>query len=100
MQLFNIGFSEIIFILLLAVVVLGPKDLAKTGRELGKFIRRVTRSDLWNSLQDTYYEVENLPRKLAEEAGADEMRREVEKIKQQAEGLFEEDESPPAADQP
>ncbi|KPL79021.1 hypothetical protein ADN00_03780 [Ornatilinea apprima] len=100
MQLFNIGFLEIIFILLLAVVVLGPKDLAKTGRELGKFIRRVTRSDLWNSLQDTYYEVENLPRKLAEEAGADEMRREVEKIKQQAEGLFKEDESPPAADQP
>ncbi|NMC54720.1 MAG: hypothetical protein GYA48_13900 [Chloroflexi bacterium] len=100
MQVFNIGFPEIVFILLLAVVVLGPKDLASTGRELGKFIRRVTRSDLWNSLQDTYYEVENLPRKLAEDAGADEMRAEVEKIKQQAGGLFEEDKNPPAADQP
>lgn len=100
MQIFNIGFPELIFILLLALVVFGPKDLAKTGRELGKFIRRVTRSELWSSLRDTSYELENLPRKLAEEAGIEEMRREVEKIQQQAGDLIEEDKNPPAADQP
>ena len=39
--MFNIGFSELILILLVAFVVVGPKDLPKVARALGRGVRWV-----------------------------------------------------------
>ncbi|MCJ7433439.1 MAG: twin-arginine translocase TatA/TatE family subunit [Anaerolineales bacterium] len=36
---FGIGGNELIVILLLAAIVLGPERLARSAREIGKFIR-------------------------------------------------------------
>ena len=41
MDIFGIGGNELIVILLLAAIVLGPERLARTAREAGKFIRNV-----------------------------------------------------------
>lgn len=41
MDIFGIGANELIVILLLAGIILGPERLARTARELGKFIRNV-----------------------------------------------------------
>lgn len=41
MDIFGIGGNEIIVILLLAAIVLGPERLARTARETGKFIRNM-----------------------------------------------------------
>lgn len=37
--MFNIGASELILLLLIAFVVVGPKDLPKIARALGRFVR-------------------------------------------------------------
>ena len=37
--MFNIGFSELILILLVAFVVVGPKDLPKVARALGRGVK-------------------------------------------------------------
>lgn len=37
--MFNIGFAELILILLVAFLVVGPKDLPKVARALGRFIK-------------------------------------------------------------
>ncbi len=37
--MFNVGFSELILILLVAFVIVGPKDLPKVARALGKAVR-------------------------------------------------------------
>jgi len=37
--LFNIGFAELLLILLIAFLVVGPKDLPKVARALAKFVR-------------------------------------------------------------
>lgn len=37
--MFDVGFSEIVFILVIAVVVLGPDKLPEAGRYLGKILR-------------------------------------------------------------
>ena len=37
--MFNIGFSELLIILLVAFLVVGPKDLPKVARALARFIR-------------------------------------------------------------
>ena len=39
--MFNIGMAEIILILLIAFLVVGPKDLPKVARALGRFVRYV-----------------------------------------------------------
>lgn len=39
MDVFGIGSTELVVILLLAAIVLGPRRLAVTARELGKLIR-------------------------------------------------------------
>ena len=39
--IFGVGGNELIVILLLAGIILGPERLARTARELGKFIRNV-----------------------------------------------------------
>ena len=39
--MFNIGISEIILLLLIAFLVVGPDDLPKVARALGRFVRYV-----------------------------------------------------------
>jgi sec-independent protein translocase protein TatB len=41
MDIFGIGGNELLVILLLAVIVLGPERLARSAREIGKFVRNV-----------------------------------------------------------
>jgi|LFRM01.1.fsa_nt_gb sec-independent protein translocase protein TatB len=38
-NVFNIGFTELILILLVAFLVVGPKDLPKVARSLGRFVK-------------------------------------------------------------
>lgn len=37
--MFNIGFSELILILLVAFVIVGPKDLPKVARTIGRWVK-------------------------------------------------------------
>lgn len=41
MDIFGIGGNELLVILLLAVIVLGPERMARSAREIGKFVRNV-----------------------------------------------------------
>lgn len=41
MDIFGIGGNELIVILLLAAIVLGPERLARSAREIGKFVKNV-----------------------------------------------------------
>ena len=38
-NVFNIGFAELILVLLVAFLVVGPKDLPKVARALGRFVK-------------------------------------------------------------
>ena len=40
-RLFNIGATELILLLLIAFIVVGPKDLPKVARSLGKAVRSI-----------------------------------------------------------
>ncbi len=40
-SIFGIGGNELLIIVVLAAIVLGPERLARSARELGKFIRNV-----------------------------------------------------------
>ena len=38
--MFNIGFSELLLVLLVAFLVVGPKDLPKVARWLGRTVKK------------------------------------------------------------
>jgi len=50
MEIFDIGGTELVLILLLAVIVLGPERLAVTMRKIGVFVREA--KAYFNSLTD------------------------------------------------
>ena len=68
MEILGIGASELVFILLIAIIVLGPKDMQKAGRTIGRFLNQLVRSDSWKIFQRTSAELRNLPRNLMREA--------------------------------
>jgi sec-independent protein translocase protein TatB len=68
MEILGIGASELIFILLIAIIVLGPKDMQKAGKTIGRWLNHLVRSDSWKVFQKTSAELRNLPRNLMREA--------------------------------
>ena len=81
MEIFGIGASELIFILIIAIIVLGPKDMQRAGRTIGRWLNQLVRSDSWKVFQRTSAEIRNLPRNLMREANmeAAEMERDLRK---------------------
>ncbi len=68
MDIFGIGTSEILFIIIIALIVLGPKDLQKSGRTIGKWLRSIVTSDGWKMFQQTSRELRTLPNRLMRDA--------------------------------
>jgi sec-independent protein translocase protein TatB len=73
MEFFGVGTSEFIFIILIAIIVLGPKDMQKAGRTIGRFLNQLIKSDTWKIFQQTSDEIRNLPRNLMREANMEMM---------------------------
>lgn len=80
MDIFGIGPTELVFIILIALIVLGPKDMQKTGRAIGRWLRNMTTSDGWRAFRDTSREIRNLPNRLMREANLEDLEKEVGKI--------------------
>ena len=79
MKFFNLGISEIIFIIIIALIIFGPGNMIKTAKEAGNFIRKVTKSPYWKEVWATKREIDELPKMLREEAHLDETIRDLNK---------------------
>lgn len=72
MDILGVGPLELIFILIIALIVLGPTDMVKAGRTIGKFLRQIVTSPTWHAVTKTSSELRNLPTKLIRDAGLEE----------------------------
>lgn len=72
MDILGIGPLELLLILIIALIVLGPSDMVKAGRTVGKFLRQVVTSPTWHAVTKTSQELRNLPNKLMRDAGLEE----------------------------
>ena len=68
MEFLGIGPLELLFVVLIAILVIGPKDIGKTARTVGQMLNRLYKSEAWKTLQVASNEVRNLPNRLAMEA--------------------------------
>ncbi len=71
MEILGIGAPELIFIILIAIIVLGPKDMQKAGKTVGRWLNQLVNSDGWKALQQTSREIRKLPTQLMKEANLD-----------------------------
>ncbi len=82
MDIFGIGPTELVFIILIALILLGPKEMEKAGRTIGRFLRDLTRSEGWRVFRDTSREIRSLPNRLMREANLEdlELEKDIKKI--------------------
>lgn len=68
MEILGIGVNELVFIVIIALIVLGPKDMQKAGKTIGKWMRDIVTSEGWKVFQKTSHELRTLPNRLMREA--------------------------------
>ena len=68
MEILGVGPSELVFVILIALIILGPKDMQKAGKTIGKWMRDIVTSDGWKIFQQTSRELRTLPNRLMREA--------------------------------
>ena len=78
MDILGIGPLELIFILIIALIVLGPSDMVKAGRTIGRFLRQIVTSPTWRAVTRTSSELRTLPNKLIRDAGLEEDLKEIQ----------------------
>ena len=82
MEILGIGPLELFFILLIALIVLGPGDMVKAGRTLGRFMRRIITSPEWRTVQKASRELRYLPNRLMREANLEDLQKDLSDINQ------------------
>lgn len=73
MDFLGVGPMELVFIILIALVLLGPRDIGKVARSMGRFLNRLYKSETWRMLLDTSRTLRHLPERLAREAALEEL---------------------------
>lgn len=81
--MFNIGFAELLLILLIAFVVVGPKDLPKIARALGRFVKYIRNMieevKRESGLDEVESELKTMERKIDEGVRSVDIRPELQK---------------------
>jgi Sec-independent protein translocase protein TatA len=80
MEILGVGPLEFLFIIIIALIVLGPSDMVKAGKTLGKFLRNLVTSPTWSAIQQTSRELRYLPNKLIRDAGLEEVKQDLQEI--------------------
>jgi Sec-independent protein translocase protein TatA len=73
MEILGIGPLELLFILLIALIILGPGDMVKAGKTLGRFLRKIITSPEWRTIQKATRELKYLPNRLMREASLEDL---------------------------
>jgi len=73
MEVLGVGPAELAFIVLIALILLGPKDMIAAGRTMGSVLRKLITSPTWQVVRHTGEELQKLPTKLMREAGLEEL---------------------------
>ena len=71
MDILGIGIPELGFIVLIAIIVLGPKDMQKAGKTLGSWMRKIVMSPEWREIKNASNKIKSLPNELMRETNPD-----------------------------
>ncbi len=69
MNVFGIGLPELILIFVVALIVLGPRNIVTTSRKLSENIRKMVSSDTWKSVVKSTQEIRDIQGQILEDTG-------------------------------
>ena len=69
MEILGVGLPELAFIILIALIVMGPRDMEKTARTVGTTLRKIVKSDAWQAMRTTSRVVGKAPTQWMRDAG-------------------------------
>jgi Sec-independent protein translocase protein TatA len=90
MNFLGVGPLELIFILLIAIIVVGPRDISKTARTMGRFLNRLYHSEAWRTITEASRTIRGLPNRLAREAALEELDEVGQSLKQTKQEMSQE----------
>lgn len=73
MDFLGVGPLELFFIMFIALVIIGPRDIVKAARSTGRFLNRLYKSEMWRTLMEASRNLRTLPNRLAREAALEEL---------------------------
>jgi Sec-independent protein translocase protein TatA len=76
MEIFGIGPLELLLIVFIALIVLGPKDMMKTAQKAAAWLRKLRNSEIWSQTK----EVMDIPNQVMHEAGLDKEIQELQNL--------------------
>jgi sec-independent protein translocase protein TatB len=79
MEFLGIGPLELLFVVIIALIVLGPKDMVKAGKTIGRTLRKIVTSPNWRAIQQTSRELRQLPNRLIRDAGLEDLQKNIPK---------------------
>lgn len=82
MEFLGIGPLELLFIILIIIIVVGPSDIAKTARSLGRGLNALYKSEGWKTFNEVSKQFRGLPSRLAREAELEELQKAAQDIKE------------------
>jgi len=71
MNILGVSMPEFVFIIILALIILGPKEMQKTGKTIGSFLRKIITSPEWGLIKDAQQKISKLPDQWMREANQD-----------------------------
>lgn len=77
MDILGIGVPELVFIALIALIVLGPKDMQKAGKTIGTWMRKIVLSAEWRGIKNASRRLKTLPNELMREANLEDVGKEL-----------------------
>jgi Sec-independent protein translocase protein TatA len=80
MEIFGIGPLELLLIVFLALVILGPKEMIEMSKKTAGWLRKVRQSDAWKTTR----EVMDIPNKVMKETGLEDEIRELNTVSKRA----------------
>ncbi len=84
MEILGIGLPELIFIFVIALLILGPRDMQKSAKTVGLWLNKFIRSNFYMALKNSSEELRNMSTNLMREANMElqktdaEIRREMQ----------------------
>jgi Sec-independent protein translocase protein TatA len=82
MEVLGIGPLELLFIIVIIIVVIGPKDIQRTMRGIGRGLNSLYKSESWKAFNEVSRELRTLPNRLARDAELEELDKASKEITQ------------------
>ena len=73
MRIFNVGVREVILLLVIMLILFGPRQMQENARNLAKGIRKFVRSDTWRTFLGLVDDVNTIKDQVIRESGIQEV---------------------------